>query len=112
MAEAVYPTKAQLERRVENIGERREKMARMTLGFVGGGLAGFASGYLLAKFPALKGFGPGDKINLFHLYGLAGFFLGRRRSKVGKLAFGAGCYGAGKVAEPYGQDFALPSGDS
>lgn len=97
-----------LERRVEAQATRRENMSRLGMGLLGGFAGGFAHDYLIRKFPSLATFGPGDKVRLAHVMLGAGALLGRKKTKMGKLAFGVGCYGAGKVGEPMGFDFAAP----
>ncbi len=99
----------QLERRVESQAERAQHRRFFLSECFGGIGAGFLRGYALTKNPSLAGFGPGDRIHIDHVMALAGLWLGRKRSKMGAVARGAGIAALGQIGNSYGEKAATES---
>lgn len=99
----------QLERTVENRNNRAKEQRFFLsecMGAIGGG---FLAGYAVTKNPDLMAFGPGDRLNIHHVMAAAGLFLGRRRTRMGAIARGAGLSALGQLGTSYGEKAAAES---
>lgn len=99
----------QLERRVETAAERAQHRRFFLSECFGGIGGGFLRGYALTKNPGLAGFGPGERIHLDHVMAIAGLYLGRKRSKMGAVARGAGIGALAHIGSSYGEKAATES---
>jgi hypothetical protein len=99
----------QLERRVDNANERATRKRFFISECFGGIGGGFIRGYALTKNPTLAGFGPGDRIHIDHVLAVAGLWLGRKQSKMGAIARGAGIQALGQIGNSYGEKAATES---
>lgn len=98
-----------LERRVETQTDRAQQKRFFLAECFGGIGGGFLRGYALTKNPNLAGFGPGDRIHIDHVMAIAGLYLGRKRTKMGAVARGAGIQALGHIGNSYGEKAAVDS---
>jgi hypothetical protein len=100
---------AALERTVENSKVQTARKRYMLSEIIGAGGAGLAIGYVLTKNPSMAaGFGPGKRIKLDHVVALAGLFLGRKTTRIGAIARGAGLGSVNQIGREYGIKAATP----
>lgn len=98
-----------LERTVENKNAAEKRKRYMLSEIIGAGAAGLAIGYLTTKNPSLaEGFGPGKRIQLDHVVALAGIVVGRKTTRMGAVARGAGLGSLNAIGRTYGIKAATP----
>lgn len=104
MADIISQKEAhQLERTLDNKAEQ-SKRRRFFMSEIAGGLGGgFLRGYALAKNPSLANFGPGGRLNIDMVMAAAGLYLGRKQTKMGAVARGAGIQALGQIGNSYGE---------
>lgn len=89
---------------LENVREQKKAQTFLLSEVSGAGGAGFLVGYMSAKNPDLDaGIGPGKRLKLDHVVAIGGLYLGRKRTRSGALARGAGLGAVYKLAEGYGR---------
>lgn len=110
MAEHIPQKQAQSnETALENIKESNKRKRYMLSEILGAAGAGLAVGYLTTKNPSLaEGFGPGKRIQLDHVVALAGVIVGRKTTRIGAVARGAGLGSINQIARGYGVKAATP----
>lgn len=92
-------TEATLDRVVDKAKQTKFLLSEVT----GAGVAGFAVGYMCAANPSLdKGWLDG-RVKLDHVVAVGGLVLGRKRTRTGALARGAGLGATYKLAEEQGR---------
>lgn len=110
MAEHISQREAQQnETRLENITAANKRKRYMLSEIIGAGASGLAIGYLTTKNPSLAaGFGPGKRIQLDHVVALAGIVVGRKTTRIGAVARGAGLGSLNAIGRTYGIKAATP----
>jgi hypothetical protein len=91
MSDRISQTEAQqLQTRVQNVAASAREQRFLLSQVVGSAAAGYAVGHVSVSNPSMNSFGPGGKLNLRHVTAAAGLWLGRKRSRTGAIARGAG----------------------